>query len=191
MIMACVCLVTCLRLLVEPDAPRDNMSALKLMASRSRTALLRPSLTAMARSSSRPLSTVANITVNLTFIDHEGSRVQVPARAGQTLAQVAEMHQIDIGPVVDGDPLEKVHSEVWTEDLFGNGPQFGYDHVMIPLEWRDKMPAATELELETLGDYWSDDDITASSRLASQVKITSQLEGMTVFVPDGIPADIP
>ena len=39
--------------------------------------------------------------------------------------------QIDIGAQILGAPLYKIHSERWTEDLFGEGPQLGHDHVMV------------------------------------------------------------
>ena len=134
---------------------------------------------------------VSSFTANITFIDHEGSRVTVPARVGQKLSAVAQMYDIDIGPTCEGDVISKKHSEVWTEDLFGNGPMFGYDHVLIPREWRDKMPPASSAEMELIGDHWDAEDISDSSRLASQIAITADLNGMTVFVPDRIPADIP
>ena len=77
----------------------------------------------VARSLSTPAAavapTVADITVQLTFIDHEGSRATVPGRVGMSISDVAEMHGIDIGPTCGGGVIDKVHSDEWTEDLFG------------------------------------------------------------------------
>ena len=138
-----------------------------------------------------PAPQVSDVTVHITFVDHEGSRAVVPGRVGMTVSEVAELHGIDIGPTAVAGVVERVNSDVWTEDLFGNGPMFGYDHVLIPREWRDKMPPASSSEMELIGDHWDAEDISDSSRLASQVSITADLNGMTVFVPDRIPADIP
>ena len=83
---------------------------------------------------------MADITVNLTFIDHEGSRATVPGRIGQTISDVAEMHGIDIGPTAGGGVRERENSEVWSEDLFGEGATLGYDHVQLPPVWLAKAP---------------------------------------------------
>jgi hypothetical protein len=49
----------------------------------------------------------------------------------------------------------------------------------------------TDIELKRLQDYWEEDEIFPESRLASQVQITPQMDGMTVYVPDRIVEDIP
>lgn len=132
---------------------------------------------------------MADITVNLTFIDHEGSRATVPGRVGQTVSDVAQMHGIDIGPTANGGVRERANSEVWQEDLFGEGATLGYDHVQLPPTWLAKIPPRTEWELELLASYWDDDDITPASRLGSQIELNMALDGIQVFVPDGIPTD--
>ena len=177
--------------------------------------------------------TVADITVQLTFIDHEGSRATVPGRVGMSISDVAEMHGIDIGPTCGGGVIDKVHSDEWTEDLFGacggreralararasrsrkSGPRgrrateggrtapvrasrrrvgegvnLGYDHVQIPQVWLEKVRARTDWELELLKSYWDEDDITPSSRLGSQVVLQKDLDGIQIFIPDGIPVE--
>jgi hypothetical protein len=42
-----------------------------------------------------------------------------------------------------------------------------------------------------LGDYWDDDEIFPESRLATQVTVTKEMDGMTVYVPDRLVDDNP
>mmetsp|Transcript_6562 Transcript_6562/g.23428 ORF Transcript_6562/g.23428 Transcript_6562/m.23428 type:complete len:111 (-) Transcript_6562:136-468(-) len=106
-----------------------------------------------------------------------------------TIAQVAELHGIDIGPTSCGGPIEKVHNEVWTEALYGLGPCLGYDHIQIPKRWRDIIPPMQHDEEDLLNVYWDIEDINASSRLATFVTMTPELDGIQVFIPDGIPTE--
>mmetsp|Transcript_7016 Transcript_7016/g.22922 ORF Transcript_7016/g.22922 Transcript_7016/m.22922 type:complete len:152 (+) Transcript_7016:783-1238(+) len=137
----------------------------------------------------RSLASVASVTVKITFIDHEGSRAVVPGRVGMTVADVAKLHDIDIGPVSMAGPREVIRSEVWTEELFGEGPVLGYDHVQIPPAWRDGLPPKTAWEQSLLKTYWDDDDLTDASRLASMLTLSKHHDGITIYIPDGIPAD--
>ena len=154
--------------------------------------LVRAARPAMARPAVRSFSaapTVADITVSLTFIDHEGSRATVPGRVGQTISDVAVMHGIDIGPTTGGGIQTRDNSEVWTEDLFGEGAVLGYDHVQIPPVWLEKVKERSEWEMELLLSYWDEEDIGSSSRLGSQIPLTKELDGIQVFIPDGIPTE--
>ena len=65
----------------------------------------------------------------------------------------------------------------------------GYDHVQIPQVWLEKVRARTDWELELLKSYWDEDDITPSSRLGSQVVLQKDLDGIQIFIPDGIPVE--
>jgi hypothetical protein len=42
--------------------------------------------------------------------------------------------------------MYKIHNDRWTEDLFGEGPQLGHDHVMIPKGWSTKLPPRFDQE---------------------------------------------
>ncbi|KAJ8599240.1 hypothetical protein CTAYLR_006212 [Chrysophaeum taylorii] len=136
----------------------------------------------------RNLSTVAEVTVRVTFIDHEGSRAVVPGRVGMTVAAVAEMHEIDIGPVAVGMPKFIQRTPTWAEEVFGEGINLGYDHVQIPPAWLHKLPPPSKQEIDMLKHYW-DDEVTDSSRLASQITLNKDLDGIQVYIPDGIPTD--
>mmetsp|Transcript_48239 Transcript_48239/g.134972 ORF Transcript_48239/g.134972 Transcript_48239/m.134972 type:complete len:110 (-) Transcript_48239:1904-2233(-) len=108
-----------------------------------------------------------------------------------TLHEVAEMHQIDIGAQVCGAPMYKLHSERWTEDLFGEGPQLGHDHVMISKEWMEKLPPRFPQEVALLSTIWDADEITEASRLACMIVLQKEIDGMTVYLPDRVPDDAP
>jgi hypothetical protein len=85
----------------------------------------------------------------------------------------------------------KVHSERWTEDLFGEGPQLGHDHVLIPKEWMAKLPPRAPQEVSLLETIWDADEITDASRLACMLPLTKELDGMVVYLPDRVPDDCP
>jgi len=101
------------------------------------------------------------------------------------------MHGIDLGPASVGGAVEAIRSDTWTEPLYGEGPSTGYDHVLIVGNGVDTATPITHKEVAALGDYWDDDEIFPESRLATQVIITKQMDGMTVYVPDRIVDDIP
>ncbi|GMH49294.1 hypothetical protein TL16_g00485 [Triparma laevis f. inornata] len=151
--------------------------------------------TLLRRSSAlRTLSTptVSSKTVSLTFIDSMGSRLTVPALHGQNLYEVATNNKIDLGPNPSvGGVVEKAHSERWTEDLFGVGSNTGFDHVIIPSPYHPFLPPRSEDELSNLQAVWDEEEIGAGSRLASSIVVNGEMNGMTVFVPDGVPDDCP
>ena len=41
-----------------------------------------------------------------------------------------------------------------------------------------------------LEQYWEEEDLTeGASRLASQIRVVREMEGMTVYIPDGLADD--
>ena len=171
-----------------PAAARTRAFARAAAAARPQTSLR------TARFSSTPAKAaaapqVSDVTVHITFVDHEGSRAVVPGRVGMTVSEVAELHGIDIGPTAVAGVVERVNSDVWTEDLFGEGASLGYDHVKVPPAWAAKLPPRGAWELELLRNYWDDDDITSVSRLGSQLPLTKELDGIQIYIPDGIPTE--
>ena len=101
------------------------------------------------------------------------------------------MHSIDLGPASVGGLVEKVRSSTWTEPLYGEGPTTGYDHILLVGNGADTADPMTHAEEKALGQYWDDDEIFPESRLATQVIITKEMDGMTVYVPDRLVDDIP
>ena len=135
---------------------------------------------------------VASQAISLTFIDHAGARVTVPALVGKSIYDVATMHKIDLGPAALGAVVEKVHNERWTEDLYGEGATTAFDHIKIPTAYQHIVGKMSAQEAMMLDQYWDEDEISPeASRLACMVEVTKEMEGMTVFIPDGLPDDCP
>jgi hypothetical protein len=107
------------------------------------------------------------------------------------LWEVAEMHEIDLGPASTAAPCEAKRSDEWTEPLFGEGPTSGFDHVLLTGNGVETCPARNVAEDRMLAHYWDDDEILPESRLASVIPVTKAMDGMVVFVPDRICDDIP
>lgn len=157
------------------------------------------SSTAAAAASSAPATstgssaqpTVYDNIIKLNFIDSSGARRVIPGLIGKNLWETAMMHEIDIGPSSCGADVERVNSDTWTENLYGEGTTSGFDHVLIsgngvetakPMDWREE---------ECLEEYWDKDELFPESRLASQITLTKAMDGMNVFVPDRLCDDIP
>ena len=81
-----------------------------------------------------------------------------------------------------GPPVD-IHSERWTEPVFGDGPTSGYDHVVLSGPGADTAPPMTHAEERMIDDYWDFDEIFPESRLASAIKLTKSMDGMVVYVP--------
>jgi len=133
---------------------------------------------------------VMDAIVNLNFVDPEGARRQVPGFIGKSVYETCEMHGIDLGPASIGAPVEEVRSSTWTEPLYGEGPTSGFDHILITGNGSDTAKPITWMEERCLQDYWDDDEIFPESRLATQVTITKEMDGMTVYVPDRLVDDM-
>lgn len=101
------------------------------------------------------------------------------------------MNNIDLGPASVGGPVEEVRSDTWTEPLYGEGPTTAYDHVLLVGKGAETAKAKSWVEERVLKDFWDDDEIFPESRLATQVLVTKEMNGMTVYVPDRLCDDIP
>jgi len=143
-------------------------------------------------SKSHPLQHNSSNTVNLTFIDHTGVRVTVAGRRGMTLYDIASAHQIDLGPLSIAGDVMRYNSSEWHEDVYGEGVGTAFDHVMLNNDWSDLVKPKDEIERMLLDAYWDEEDISEeNSRLASQIVVTKEMEGLSVYVPDGLPDDCP
>jgi hypothetical protein len=83
---------------------------------------------------------------------------------------------------------QNLKSERWIEDQYGEGPSSWSSHVVIPKDWVGKIPPPSYAEKEIL-DLIDKEDITPASRLATEIKLTKELDGMVVYVPDPPPND--
>jgi len=84
--------------------------------------------------------------------------------------------------------VEKFNSDRWTEMVFGEGPQSWQSHVIFPRDWFAKLPKATTRETEILKRL-PESVITPTSRLATQILLTRDLNGLVVLVPDSPPIE--
>ena len=137
------------------------------------------------------LPSVFDTIIKLTFIDSSGLRRVVPGFIGKTLHETADVHGIDIGPSSVGAPVNRVSSERWLEPLYGEGSCSGYDHVVLGGPGVDTAKPMDYSEKRCLEQWWDDDELFPESRLSSQIVLTKQMDGMTVFLPDRLAEDVP
>uniref|UniRef100_A0A7S2V0K6 2Fe-2S ferredoxin-type domain-containing protein n=1 Tax=Fibrocapsa japonica TaxID=94617 RepID=A0A7S2V0K6_9STRA len=139
------------------------------------------------------LSTVAQKTVHVTFVAHDGSRSTVPGLEGQTVMDVARMHKLDLdGPCNGGGhEVETYRNERWTEPQYGEGPQCGHCRVLVPDEWGNAIDSRPLYEEKAMNRLWGNarEGVGRQSRLACMIKLTKELDGITVVVPDAPPVD--
>lgn len=169
-----------------------------------------PTFTSRAFSASAATTeapTVFENLIKLTIVDPSGARRQIPAMVGKyhnillntrrsyfthliygfkigtTLYEACETNEVELGPMTMCGPSQIVHSERWTEPVFGDGPTSGYDHVVLSGPGVDTAAPMTHAEERMIEDYWDFDEIYPESRLASMIKLTKGMDGMIVFVP--------
>ncbi len=101
---------------------------------------------------------------NITFVEHDGTQHVVDIDAGKSLMQIA----IDNGvPGIDAD--------------CGGACACGTCHVIVENQWIGVTGKATEEELQML-------DLTPekgdTSRLSCQIKVSDEMDGMVVRLPE-------
>lgn len=104
------------------------------------------------------------MTLNVTFIMRDGDERKVTAEAGQTLLEVARAHKID---------------EI--EGACGGALACSTCHVIVDPDWYKKLPAPTDDETDML-DLAA--GITRTSRLGCQVRLTNNMDGLIVKLPE-------
>lgn len=121
---------------------------------------------------------VSDNTVMCTFIlSKQKQKVTVPGMVGWTLLETAQHHGLPI-PGTTAD-------EKWDYSTFGEGPASAEDHVVVQREFFEKLEPMGYQECNVLDEV--DENITGTSRLASCIKLTKDLDGITVFFPDTNP----
>lgn len=101
--------------------------------------------------------------LEITFIDANGHRRTVTARAGGTLMEAAIENDVD-GIVA----------------FCGGMCACGTCHCYVSAEWSARVPAADDNEADTLRRVL---DRRPGSRLACQIKLEPALDGLTVDLP--------
>ncbi|OPG72057.1 2Fe-2S ferredoxin [Pseudomonas ogarae] len=101
--------------------------------------------------------------VNITFVQPDGSLVNVDAKVGGTLMEAAVNNMVK---GIDAD--------------CGGACACATCHVYIADEWKTKIQAPEGMESDML-EYAHEPD--ESSRLSCQVRVTPEMEGLVIRVP--------
>ena len=112
--------------------------------------------------------------------------------ATRTPSSVAKRYQyshVDGACGGGGSPRDLLHKDGgWYEPKYGEGAQCHFCHVIIPKSHYAALPPKRPDELSQLRKYPFPEDMTDTSRLACQVRLTKEMDGMVVYCPDGPPA---
>jgi 2Fe-2S ferredoxin len=100
----------------------------------------------------------------ITFIQPDGRAQTVEGDAGMTVMETAKKH------LVDGIEAE-----------CGGACACATCHVYVDDQWRERVGPPAEMEEDMLDFAF---DVRESSRLSCQIKVTDQLDGLIVRVPD-------
>jgi 2Fe-2S ferredoxin len=98
----------------------------------------------------------------ITFVERNGNRKTVDAPIGLSLLEIAHKNDIDLEGACEGSLACSTC------------------HVIVEAEWFDLLPDATEDEEDMLDLAFG---LTKTSRLGCQIKVTPELDGLTVSLP--------
>lgn len=115
----------------------------------------------MDTSGTEPGKTMAKI----TYIEHNGTQHSVDVKNGLTVMEGARNNNI---PGIEAD--------------CGGACACSTCHVYVDAKWVDKMPSLGDLEEDML-DFAYDPD-PQRSRLTCQIKVTDELDGLVVQMPE-------
>ena len=111
------------------------------------------------------------------------------------LLDVAKRHKythVDGACGGGGSPRDLLHKDGgWYEPKYGEGASCYFCHVIVPKSHYDLLPPKRPDEVEQLAQYPFPEDMTDTSRLACQVVLTKEMDGMVIYIPDGPPSDLP
>ena len=100
----------------------------------------------------------------ITYVSHAGVATPVEAAAGMSVMRAAVMNAV---PGIDAE--------------CGGACACATCHVVVDPAWADKLPAPSQMELDTL-DMVTDPQ--QGSRLSCQVMVTAALDGLVVRTPE-------
>jgi len=98
----------------------------------------------------------------IVFIGRDGARQEIEAHVGQSLLEIAHQNGVDLEGACEGSL------------------SCSTCHVVVEPEWYDMLPEASEDEEDMLDLAVG---LTATSRLGCQIRITEELDGLTVRLP--------
>ena len=102
--------------------------------------------------------------VEINFIDHKGERHQVQASIGMTVMEAAVQNRV---PGIDAE--------------CGGACACATCHVYIEPEWQEKVGPPSSMEEDMLDFAF---DVRPNSRLACQIQVKAELDGLTVRTPE-------
>ncbi len=102
--------------------------------------------------------------VKITFVQPDGSQQVVDATPGMTVMEAAKLNLV---PGIEAE--------------CGGACACATCHVYVDPEWRDKTGEASQMEEDMLDFAF---DVREESRLSCQIKVTEDLEGLVVRVPE-------
>lgn len=98
----------------------------------------------------------------MTFIQTDGTKIEVDAPVGLSVLEIAHRHNIDLEGACEGSLACSTC------------------HVVVNQEWYDALPQAEENEEDMLDLAFG---LTCTSRLGCQIIMTEELDGLTVKLP--------
>ena len=98
----------------------------------------------------------------MVFIGKDGERKEVEAPLGLSLLEIAHRNDIDLEGACEGSL------------------SCSTCHLVVEPEWYDLLPEATEDEEDMLDLAFG---LTQTSRLGCQIRMTEELDGLTVRLP--------
>ena len=101
----------------------------------------------------------------MVFIEQDGTRREVEAPLGLSVLEIARRNDIDLEGACEGSLACSTC------------------HVVVSNEWYELLAEATEDEEDMLDLAFG---LTKTSRLGCQIKITEELDGLTVALPAGM-----
>ena len=100
----------------------------------------------------------------ITYIEHDGTRHEVKAEAGMTVMEAAVKHSV---PGIEAE--------------CGGACSCATCHVYIADEWRAATGQPEEMEEDMLDFAF---DVRETSRLSCQIKVSDELDGLIVRLPE-------
>lgn len=100
----------------------------------------------------------------LTFVLKDGTRKKVTADAGQSVMSLAKRHNLDMEGACEGCLA------------------CGTCHVYVEAQWAERLTSPDEEELDMLELTV---ELRETSRLACQITVNAELDGLTVIFPKG------
>ena len=102
--------------------------------------------------------------VKITYIQNNGTSQTVEAQAGMTVMEAAVKNMV---PGIDAD--------------CGGACACATCHVFVEPEWVDRTGSRSDMEEDMLDFAF---DVRDNTRLSCQIKVTDQLDGLVVRVPE-------